>query len=320
MMKIKIPRHIDKHIFVQATEWQARLWSDQASSEDLAQCQQWRQQHPHHEQAWQILISFNQRFASIPKTQQQLLNPSQAQTSDWIKGGSALLCILAIGYVLWQQQLFALWLSDHRTGRAEVKQLQLADGTQLVLAANSALNINYANGQRQIELIKGKVLVETGHKDPTLGPLQVWHQHLQVQPIGTKFTVAAQQQQVNIAVYQGKVQIQSDHLARFALPAGWQVSFDLNQAQPHRFPSDDLQLAWIKHKLVAEQMPLCQFLKQLAEYHSSYIMCDSALEAYKISGTYSLDRNDEILQQLPQLFPIQIKSYGHYFIKASPQP
>jgi transmembrane sensor len=71
--------------------------------------------------------------------------------------------------------------------------------------------------------------------------------------------------------------------------------------------------------LVAEQMPLCTFLKQIADYRSSYVLCDTALQQYSISGIYSLDHSAEILQQLPQLFPIKISTYGHYFVRATPQ-
>jgi transmembrane sensor len=316
-MKLKIPRHIDQEIFIQATQWQAKLWSDDASTDDLEHFEQWRQQHPFHEQAWQILNQFNQQFTSIAPRQQQLLQDTSKHGKDWLKGGSALLCLFGLAYLIWQQQIFALWLADYRTGAAEVNHFKLSDGTQLILAANSAVNVEFAHGQRQIRLIKGKVFVQTGHQNPALGPLQVWHQHLSVQPLGTQFTVSAQQQRMNIAVYAGAVKIQSEHLAAFVLPQGWQVSFDLHQNNLQKSASDDLQLAWIRHKLVAEQMPLCTFLKQIADYRSSYVLCDTTLQQYSISGIYSLDHSAEILQQLPQLFPVKISTYGHYFVRAT---
>ena len=50
----------------EATQWQARLWSEDATEEDIAACARWRQGDPAHEYAWQQLQQLQSRFDAVP--------------------------------------------------------------------------------------------------------------------------------------------------------------------------------------------------------------------------------------------------------------
>ena len=54
-------------IVQQAARWMARLWSDDASDEDQAECARWRAAHPHHDLAWQRLQAFEGKLHSVPR-------------------------------------------------------------------------------------------------------------------------------------------------------------------------------------------------------------------------------------------------------------
>ncbi|WEL88435.1 DUF4880 domain-containing protein [Pseudomonas sp. CBSPCBW29] len=53
-------------IIERATAWMARLWADDVSAEDHANCLRWRAEHPHHELAWTRLLGFEQKLNSVP--------------------------------------------------------------------------------------------------------------------------------------------------------------------------------------------------------------------------------------------------------------
>lgn len=305
---------IPEEILLQASQWQARLWAEDANEEDQQACLNWRQMHTDHEKAWQLLNGFNQQFEQVPKQQQKiLLGQSSPSLAEWIKKGSALCAILGIGFVFYQQHYFAIWNADYSTKVGETRHIQLSDGTQLVLASNSAVNFN--EKIRKIDILKGQIFVETGHKYTHLPALQVNSNNTVIQPLGTQFTVKQSKKDLAVAVYEGSVKISSDQIKpAIILKSGWQVEFDLEQPRIKPSPTDSLQLAWIRNKLVVEQMPLCDFLKEISEYHHGYIYCDSKLQSLKVSGTYSLDNTQQILEQMTQILPVQLNSYSDYIV------
>ncbi|MCH4248292.1 FecR family protein [Acinetobacter populi] len=305
---------IPEEILLQASQWQARLWAEDASEDDQHACLNWRQAHPDHEQAWQLLNGFNQQFEQVPKQQQKiLLGQDSPSLTEWIKKGSALCAILGIGFVIYQQHYLAIWTADYSTKVGEIRHIQLSDGTQLVLASNSA--VDFDANTRKIDVLKGQIFVETGHKYPHLPALQVHSNNTVIQPLGTQFTVKQSKKDLAIAVYEGAVKISSDQInPAIILKSGWQVQFNPDQPQINPSPADSLQLAWIRNKLVVEQIPLCDFLKQVSEYHRGYIHCDQTLQTLKVSGTYSLDNTQQILEQMTQILPVQLNSYSDYIV------
>lgn len=319
--KFKHSRHIAADILEKASEWQARLWSEEVSEQDHVDCNQWRAAHPEHEQAWQLLNSFNQKLEELPQDQHSvLLTQPSGQILQWIKGGSTLCAILGLTVFVYQQDYFALWTADYRKATGEVRTLELQDGTQLILASNSAVDVNFSDQQREIKLIQGQIFVETGHKYAQQPRLTVQSLKTTIEPMGTQFTVNNQNKNLNIAVYEGAVKISSAMIhPDMILRSGWQTTFDPKQPQAIYQPVDDLQLSWIRHKLVVEQMPLCDFLQEVSQYRSGYIYCDNTLQTLKVSGSYSLNDTDTILQQIAYILPVEINQYSPYLVTVKTQ-
>ncbi len=301
-------------ILIQASDWQARLWSEQATEQDHLACLAWRQANPLHEQAWQILQGFNQQFDEVPKPQQQvLLQQDNSKITDWIKKGSTFAVLLGLGYVVLQQDYLAMWTADYRSRTGEVKHIHLSDGTQLILASNSVASFD--EDKRQIKLFKGQIFIETGHNNPDLSAIHVYSLDTTIEPLGTQFSIQNTKTQLAIAVYEGAVKISAPYIQpSMILNAGWQTQLGPGQQHIPQQPVNKLQLAWIQHKLVVEQMPLCDFLAEVANYRAGYINCSDDLQQYKVSGTYSLNNTNLILQQIVQTFPVQVNTYTNYLV------
>lgn len=306
-------------ILEQASEWQARLWSEDVTVQDQEACMSWRHAHPEHERAWQFIHLFDQQFQHLSDQQQNiLLDRPLGDLASLIKKGGMLCLVLGLTYFVHQQQYVSLWFADYTTQAGEVKNITLSDGTTLILDSNSAVDIDFDQNERDIYLLKGQIFVKTGHQYNDLPPLHVHYFDVEIQPLGTQFTVANRQKNMQIGVYEGRVQIKSDKInPPLVLESGWQVRFNPDQPQLYPQKTDDLQLAWIDHKLIVEQMPICEFMQHLSTYRTGYIHCNSGLKNIKISGTYDLKQHEQILAELPHVLPLKIQHFTPYLISIS---
>jgi transmembrane sensor len=79
------------------------------------------------------------------------------------------------------------WLADLHTAPAEWHSQTLSDGSQLTLAGNSAVDVEFSAGERRIRLLHGQVLVDVSH-DPAR-PFVVQTDEGSFKALGTRFVV-----------------------------------------------------------------------------------------------------------------------------------
>ena len=104
-----------------------------------------------------------------------------------MRGGQVLglLGVLVLGWASVEQ--LPLWMADQRTGVGERSQVVLADGSQVQLNSNSALDVKFDDQQRVIELLKGEMWVEVA-KDAQR-PFVVRTDQGTATALGTRFLV-----------------------------------------------------------------------------------------------------------------------------------
>ena len=110
-----------------------------------------------------------------------------------------------------------------------------------------------------------------------------------------------------LGVIEGQVEIRPAHASRQRLSAGQQAGFDAQGIQPvRRLPSH--ADAWIRGVLHANNMPLGQFVRELARYRHGVLRCDPAVADLRISGVFRLDNTDHIIEALPATLPVQVSA------------
>ena len=121
--------------------------SDQASSQQVSLCRQWRQQSELHEQAWLRIQSLDQDFITVPEEHKSLAVRSNSQLELSRRSALKLFALtgLMIGStsMLWQQG----WLSGESvlvTRRGQINQHSLSDDVQLSLNSQTEVDINFS--------------------------------------------------------------------------------------------------------------------------------------------------------------------------------
>ncbi|WP_260173912.1 MULTISPECIES: FecR family protein [unclassified Janthinobacterium] len=210
------------------------------------------------------------------------------------------LCLLLFSgaslYALERQTPWRSWTADYRTGVNQRRVVMLADGTELTLNTNSAVNIEYSGEQRRIALLAGEIFIATG-KDAVRRPFFVNTPYGSLQALGTRFTVRLHDTYASAGVLEGAVAVlDGDDGQRVVLHPGEGARYD--RVDVHRQALPAYGGAWLNGMLVVRDMRLADFLAELSRYSAYPLACAPGLANLRVSGSYPLADVDAILDTL----------------------
>lgn len=106
------------------------------------------------------------------------------------------------GVALWPRERAEMFV----TGLGQVRQIRLADGSQVVLNTESRISVKFTPEQREIHLLEGEVLFEVAKNKKR--PFIVFADDMQVRAVGTAFTVSMlPQRPIKVLVKEGVVEL-----------------------------------------------------------------------------------------------------------------
>ncbi|MCA1326103.1 FecR domain-containing protein [Herbaspirillum sp. alder98] len=314
----------DQDIVHQAACWMARLWSDNASAADRIACDHWRGQRPEHERAWQRLQLMEQKFSAMPDpaARQALHTTAGKSPINRRKALQALGLVVAVGgaaQLIRRSDTWRSLSSDYASAVGEIRELTLPDGTQVVLNTNSAIDIDYSADQRRILLRAGEILVTTAPDNaPRHRPLSVIGRDGAVRALGTRFTVRQDDRQSSVAVMQGAVEIHPRHSGHVVhIDAGYRSAFSASQVDDIETLQENAA-SWSRGVLVAEQLPIRDFLSELGRYRPGVLRCASDVGDLRVSGVFSLRDTDRSLSNLTLALPLQVSYRTRYWVTVFP--
>ncbi len=303
-----------------AASWMARLWAEDASDEDKQACDHWRQQNPEHEQAWQVLISMSERFERLPQhaANSALLTSKQNSRRQFLQWMGIFIGSASVGFGIHKTDVWQQAMSDYSTGIGETRAVNLADGSRLQLNTDTAIDVVFNGKQRLIHLKQGEVFISTGHAAEFVNqPFIVMTAQGQIEALGTQFNVRQDANITEVTVIQDSVLIHHSQ-QQLTLNAGEKIRFNQHQLAKV-LKADPAITSWRQHKLVAEQMPVSQFINELSRYRSGILRCDDAVAHLKVSGVFPLNDTDKALQQMAQALPVSIHSRTRYWVTIVPR-
>ncbi|MFJ4144021.1 FecR domain-containing protein [Pseudomonas sp. NPDC089734] len=304
---------ISREVARQAAHWLVLMHDQPVSAAQQQACARWRNSDPEHERAWQRVQHVQQQLGGLPPSMAMgTLNRERRQA---MKRMLALAAVLPAGYLSYRFGAGQGWMADYRTSVGERRQLTLADGSVVDLNTDSAIDVRFDANQRFIRLVRGEILINTG-TDAARRPLRVASEQGVMEPLGTRFSVRQLDGITQLAVLQGRVQATPAHAAPQVIEAGEQRYFSADAFGPLR-PANELATRWTQGQLVAENLPLRDFLQELGRYRPGRLHCDESASALRISGGFQLDNSDAILAALPTTLPVTVSYRTRYWVTVS---
>lgn len=317
---------ISESVADEAAQWLTLFMSGDVSGGDKQRWQHWRNAHPDHERAWQHIETVTQRFKAIdPSSGYKVLSPYAGPKSS---GRRKMLSILLWGSVVgtsgmlatrtqtWQQQM-----ADYRTGTGEQRTFALDDGTQITLNTGSAVNVRFDGERRLLRLVAGEILVATAHAITGVQdsrPFIVESAEGRIRALGTRFIVRQDDGLTFVAVRESAVEITPvDGRDLRILKAGESATFSRSDIGESRSLTgvDD---AWTRGQIIAEDMPLGEFLADLSRYRTGILRCDPAVAGLRVSGVFPVFDTTRILGSLPNVLPVRVSLRTRFWVTVGP--
>lgn len=278
----------------------------------------WLDADPGHRLAWERLGRLQARFERVePGIASATLSSARLKRREVMKVLSLLIAAGAAGTATWRLTPLPSLMADMHTATGEHKRLQLEDGSQLQLNTATAINVHYSATLREVQVLRGEILVETARD--TLGrPFIVHTPQGSIRALRTRFLVRSEGAQTRVCVLQHAVEIRAASLlSPVRVEAGQQLLFsqDMLGAVQTAAPQTD---AWTRGMLVVNNWRLEEVISELQRYRSGYLGCNQKVANLRISGVFHLEDISAVLENLSSTLPVRIRAFTPYWTRVEP--
>lgn len=221
----------------------------------------------------------------------------------------------------WQQGWVTQWQSDHYTVVGEEMLIETDDGSRITLNTDSALTMDYNAGERSVRLLKGEAWFNVAATDKR--PFVVSTDAGEVRVTGTRFNVRLTGHSAVVSLDEGRVELQVSHRQHsvqlhqnpIALEPGQQaVLADNTISAPVPFDRTAVS-AWLRGQFVFYNTPLAEVVSTLNRYrYGRVVVASRELGALKVSGVFSTENPDAVLQVIADTLPIQQTRMTNYLV------
>lgn len=290
----------------QAVHWLLEMQQGQLSPRQQQAWQQWIDAHSEHRRAWEHIQRVNSRLRGLssPLAHAALNAPKSGSRRQALK----LLLILGAGSaVTWgmrEHNPLPSLLADYRSPVGQRRKISLGAGGQLQLNTASAADVR---GDGLIRLLEGEMLLTATQSFE----VQTAQGLLKTQ--GARINVRQFADRTQIALFEGRVELNAQGRAPMLLPVARQLSFSTTGVSAAK-PLDANSGAWADGMLVAAHMRLGDFLDELGRYRRGQLSCDAKVADLLISGTYPLDDSERIFDLLEISLPVKVKRFTRYWV------
>ena len=250
---------------------------------------------------------------------------------QWAAAAVLVLGVALAGYAGWTRYFPEQPWQTYASAVAVNRDIDLADGSHVVLGGASQLQVRLDARQRSIELDSGEAFFRVAHERDR--EFVVRAGKLSIRAVGTMFDVRRTGERVQLSVVEGSVQLTSSGGrlgfapsagTALAVSAGQQVVFDPSTAQfSLSHISAQQATSWQDDRLEFVDEPLSSVIANVNRYSPRPLVLATAdLNGLVFTGTIYTNAIDNWLGALPQVMPVQVESTTNKVVlrKKSSQP
>ncbi|WP_223811825.1 FecR domain-containing protein [Pseudomonas oryziphila] len=313
---------LDPEALAEAAEWLMCLSDSEVTPEQQAQWAAWRNSSAERAQAWARAELLMGKLGGLPPalSLSALDRPSDPGRRQAITRLAVLLALAPASWAGWQMYGQG-WAADYRSAVGQRRDVTLADGTQLILNTDTAIDVCFGANERFIRLYRGEILVQTAPDIVVPArPLRVGTGEGVMQALGTRFSVRERQGRTYLAVLEGAVRVQPASAGQAqgrVVAAGEQADFDGQGVGPNQ-ALDSAGTLWTQGMLLADNMRLDELLGELARYQRGFIRCDRQSAGLRVSGAFPISDRRRTLGMLQATYGLAVEErMGGYWTLVS---
>jgi transmembrane sensor len=235
----------------------------------------------------------------------ELAKPSVLGFRRYIRGIVAASILITVCFLLKKEIMF----KSLQSARGKNESYLLADGTKVVLNANSKLLVprfGFGNASREVEL-EGEADFDVKYAENKRFIVKMGDAY-KIEVLGTQFVAYSRNTKKQVLLYQGKVKLQ--------MPTGKQVYMkpgnlftststdSFNVTVP---PNPERYMAWKEQLFYFDDTPIQDVVAQMEERFDIKIrIMDTVLLSRRIGGIYHAENADQLLEILSELLNLEV--------------
>jgi transmembrane sensor len=306
-----------RRIRVQAALWVTELHGPDRNPELEERVRRWIAEDPRHAAAFELATEAWQRSGDLPA---YLPKRTRPKASGKALAGMAILCaaIISAFYFLRDATLV--------TGPGEQRTVELKDGTQVLLNANSRVIVQYDDRVRKLTLARGEVLFNVIKHQPR--PFVVVIGDQKVIAMGTSFMVRREEPTGSafaVTLVEGRVAIEPiswpDVLPSEAatglkmLNPGERLRFADDATEKRDSPSIERVTAWQRGQLIFDDTSLSEAAAEFNRYGSSKLTIDGpVLGKLRVGGVFRIGDPSSFAQAMANAYHLRIINRGNTIV------
>ncbi|GAB4066843.1 FecR domain-containing protein [Ancylobacter sonchi] len=292
----------------QAVAWFTRM-NGRPSSEDRRDFAHWLAASAAHEQAYEGVCGLwsglgaasglgAEDEAALERSLERIREMRRARRRGRGAAGLALgLALLVAGGWLWLDHPHVLQdlRADYVAPRGETRSVALADGSLLLLDADTAIEVELGAERRRVDILRGTVFFRV---KPSAVPFVVGASNGEARVLGTEFDVARREEgEVTVTLDSGRVEVGlTDRAGAVVLQPGESVDYgEEGLGAPHAVDLEEAG-AWRQGRYIFTNARLADVLERIGRYRDGRIVVlGSALAETRVSGNIALRDTDAAL-------------------------
>jgi transmembrane sensor len=278
----------------EATQWLILL-QEQPNDRALdAAFESWLAASPANAAAWAETRNLGDLIAkNPPKYRDRWMAATRASPARCARRLAAAVSILAVAAAIVLALVPNVLLpltAGYATGTAEFRAVSLPDGSVVQLAADSAIDVEYAADERRVRLMTGGAFFEV--KPDAARPFTVSAKTIETTVLGTAFDVRLIGDGAAVAVRHGLVRVKRAGAAALLEqlgPGDW-IRARSSGPTERGLAAPDHAGAWARGELIVRDQPITEIVDQLRGYFRGAIfVTDDDLADRRITGLYDLN-------------------------------
>jgi transmembrane sensor len=310
-------------IRAEAALWVTDLHGPERSAALEAALRGWLAEDPRHAQAFELATEAWQRSGNLPAhlpDESRPFVPLSSSPRARAKVGRARFALVgaaALGLLL-AATFYFLKDQSLSTGYAEQKTVDLADGTQVTLNANSRLLVNYTDQARQITLTQGEALFNVTKQQSR--PFVVVIGKRKVIALGTSFEVRREdpaEPAFTVTLIEGRVAIEpltapnilpvEPGDAVTLLAPGQRLRIAVNSPDALDSPSIDKVTAWQRGQLIFEDTSIRDATEEFNRYGKRRLRIDTSVpNTIRVGGVFRIGDPDSFARAMANAYQLRV--------------
>ena len=305
-----------------AVDWRVCQESNRFGEGERQAFEHWLSSDPHNQAAWarasggvlgaplETVRAFRERGA-MPHAQAAVLALHKVRRRRVFRGALAVAGTAATAGLLADRLTpIGELTADLHTGTAQRRNFTLADGTDVLLDARSAVDVLHRSGAMQLRLRSGALIATPAASSASV--LAINTPHCRVLGEEARVHCRALAPATEVVAMNGAVQVQLADGRSMRLRAGEGASASNQALEPLAGRAAD-HAAWRDGMLAVRDGTLGETVDALRAYHAGFIRVSRPAGALRGFGIFRLDV-DDALAALAYTLPLQVQRLGPWLV------